>query len=761
MEKSIKIIFEELYEIDPAFREREEELIKTIEKLVASKPDVKMDEDFKQTLKTKLLEEMQKKKKRPILFRFIPAFSAAAVFLIAIVVGINFIGDSPGNMSTEFAIRQDQKGTKNEVVTKTMEEKSESKDKSGKGEEDTVFLYKDKMSEAAPEPQAPPASPENNDPAVTFPDESLDYGSYRYEDKPQPVTIQTFQRGNSETAKDDFSEHRVFKEKSTEDDYLMQLNIAAASEGSGAKIRLDPQSYSGESGDSELLVNEVPAAPPIAGLALEPESKKPLTSTDSPVPAEETYNTEEYERIYENPFLDALTNPLSTFSIDVDTASFANVRRFINSGTKPYADAVRIEELINYFTYDYPEPAGDAPFSFTTEIARAPWNEDNRLVHVGLKGRSVTFEEQKNHNLVFLLDVSGSMNSDHKLPLLKKAFTMLVDELSADDRVAIVVYAGAAGLVLESTPGNRKGEILDALNNLNAGGSTAGGAGIQLAYKTALDYFKSGGNNRIILATDGDFNVGASSDSELDRMIEEKRKSGVFLTVLGFGSGNYKDSKMESLADKGNGNYAYIDSIMEAQKVLVHEIGGTLTAIAKDVKIQIEFNPAKVKSYRLIGYENRVMRAEDFADDTKDAGELGSGHTVTALYEIVPADGQSSGEPLKYQSSAVTEEAALSNDVMTLKFRYKQPEGDTSQLIEVPVQADGWEASYTGTSANFRFSAAVAAWGMLLRDSQYKGNFSFNRILDLAGGALGDDLYGYRRAFLDLVEKSRSLYNRQ
>ena len=466
-------------------------------------------------------------------------------------------------------------------------------------------------------------------------------------------------------------------------------------------------------------------------------------------------DNETYNRIVENAFKKAQDHPLSTFSIDVDAASYSNIRRIIREGRTPSKDAVRIEEMINYFVYDYPEPSGNRPFSITTEVGTAPWNPAHQLVHVGLQGRRMQRDEQPANNLVFLLDVSGSMNAPDKLPLLKQAFSMLVGQLTERDRVAITVYAGAAGLVLPSTPGDQKETILDALNRLQAGGSTAGAAGIRLAYQMAQENFIDGGNNRVILATDGDFNVGTSSDAELVRMIEEKRDSGTFLTVIGFGTGNLKDAKMEQIADHGNGNYYYIDNELEARKVLVTDLRGTLFTIAKDVKIQIEFNPALVASYRLIGYENRLLADEDFDDDTKDAGELGAGHTVTALYEIIPigattdADVRDRGE-LKYQNSGLTQAAVASGELMTLKLRYKAPDGDTSRLIERAVMNPSRSERATGN--NFYFSAAVAEFGMILRDSQHKSTATLDQVLALARDAQGDDAYGYRAEFIRLVE---------
>ena len=477
--------------------------------------------------------------------------------------------------------------------------------------------------------------------------------------------------------------------------------------------------------------------------------------------AEPEWNTEEYDGITENIFHDALRNPLSTFSIDVDAASYSNVRRFINNGQRPPIDAVRIEEMINYFDYDYDQPKGEDPFSIYTEIAAAPWNTKHKLVHIGLQGRKIPTDNLPPSNLVFLIDVSGSMSDPNKLPLLKASFKMLVEQLRAQDKVAIVVYAGAAGLVLEPTSGAEKKKIIEALDNLEAGGSTAGGAGINLAYAVAKQNLKVGGNNRVILATDGDFNIGESSNGSMERLIEEKRNDGIFLTVLGYGMGNYKDSKMETLADKGNGNYAYIDNILEAQKVLVNEFGGTLFTIAKDVKLQIEFNPAKVKAYRLIGYENRMLKNEDFNNDKKDAGELGSGHTVTALYEIIPVGVDSEffkTDELKYQTSKIDPSAFKSKELMTVKFRYKKPVEDVSKLIVHSLLDEN--ISGDRTSENFRWSAAVAGFGMILRESEFVKGYSMDQVLELAQSARGIDKEGYRIEFINMVKSQGLLAKR-
>lgn len=471
------------------------------------------------------------------------------------------------------------------------------------------------------------------------------------------------------------------------------------------------------------------------------------------------FNTEGYGHIVENTFKVPQTDPLSTFSIDVDEASYSNVRRFLENGTVPPAGAVRIEEMINYFDYDYPQPASNQPFEVITEMGDCPWNTNHKLVHIGLQGKTIPVDNLPASNMVFLVDVSGSMEDPKKLPLVQDAMKMLTDQLREKDRVAIVVYAGNAGLVLPSTSGANKTTIKEAIDNLEAGGSTAGGEGIQLAYKVAKDHFIKNGNNRIILATDGDFNVGASSDDELVRMIENERKSGVFLSILGFGTGNYQDNKMQQLADKGNGNHSYIDQISEARKVLISEFGSTLFTIAKDVKIQVEFNPAKVQGYRLVGYENRLLAAEDFNDDTKDAGELGSGHTVTALYEIIPAGIADTFirkvDNLKYQQVKSLKVFDASDEIMTIKLRYKEPDGETSQLISRTVR--DLPAFQQHTSDNFRFSAAVAEFGLLLRNSAYKQNGDYNQVIKLASSATGSDKNGYRRDFIKLVNTATSI----
>lgn len=468
-------------------------------------------------------------------------------------------------------------------------------------------------------------------------------------------------------------------------------------------------------------------------------------------------NRESYAEIEENGFQSPWKNPYSTFSIDIDAAAYSNMRRFINNGSLPPKDAVKLEEMINYFDYDYEGPKGKHPFAVSHEVSQAPWNNKHQLVHIGIQSEKMEVRDLPPSNLVFLLDVSGSMSSPDRLPLLKKSLRLLVDKMRDEDRVAIVVYAGAAGEVLPSTSGKDKDKILAALDKLSAGGSTAGGAGIQLAYKIAQRNFLEDGNNRIILATDGDFNVGASSDKAMEELIEEKRKSGVFLTVLGFGRGNYMDSKMEILADKGNGNHAYIDNLLEAKKVLVNEFGGTLFTIAKDVKLQVEFNPATVQAYRLIGYENRKLNDEDFNNDKKDAGELGAGHSVTALYEVIPVGVESNFkllDDLKYQQTVQMKLSGNTSDLMTVKLRYKKPDEDTSIYLDTVIKNKS--VTLNRTSENFRWSAAVAGFGMLLRGTDYAA-LDYDEVIEMAKNAKGADEFGYRAEMIKLAEMAQLL----
>jgi Ca-activated chloride channel family protein len=491
-----------------------------------------------------------------------------------------------------------------------------------------------------------------------------------------------------------------------------------------------------------------------------PVTDEVTTGTDPDKKGDTTnFNTEEYGKIIENPFLVAKENPLSTFSIDVDNASYSNVRRYLKEMNQlPPNGAVRLEEMINYFDYTYPQPKGEHPFSITTEIAVAPWNKDHQLIHIGLQGKSLNYEDLKPCNLVFLVDCSGSMSDENKLPLLKKSLKLLLAQLGDQDKISIVAYAGAAGLILPATRATEKDKILKALDKLESGGSTAGGAGIELAYKVAKENLIVGGNNRVILATDGDFNVGVSSTDQLVKLIEEKRKDDIYITLCGFGMGNYKDGRMEQIAQYGNGNYFYIDNIREAEKVFVREMRANMFTIAKDVKIQIEFNPNLVKAYRLIGYENRLLKKEDFDDDTKDAGELGAGHNVTAIYEIIPVGSASkqtlkSAPDLKYQNTSVGNNQT---DLMTVKFRYKPIKSDKSVLLE-EILKKGAVPAAESSSENFRFSAAVAGFGMLLRDSEFKGAANFDQIVQLAQGAMGSDANGDRAEFVQLVRIAQGL----
>ncbi|WP_415908635.1 YfbK domain-containing protein [Oleiharenicola sp. Vm1] len=546
---------------------------------------------------------------------------------------------------------------------------------------------------------------------------------------------------------------------------LEQFKVAPAPAGAAAPAPRFEQSY-GYSVTNPTLAARAPRTRNVLAQTANPSAS--LSAVN--LPQTEPANTEGYAQASENPFLTVAQNPLSTFSVDVDTASYANVRRFLRNKHLPPPAAVRIEELVNYFPYRYAPPSGGAPFAAHMEVASAPWAPEHRLVRIGLKGREVSDAARPRANLVFLLDVSGSMNEPNKLPLVQQSLRLLVDKLRADDRVAIVVYAGASGLALPSTPGREKAKILSAIDALRAEGSTNGAAGIQLAYDIAKANFVSGGVNRVVLATDGDFNVGVSSEGELSRLIQEKAKSGVFLSVLGFGMGNYKDSTLEKLADQGNGNYAYIDSLAEAKKTLVEQAGGTLVTIAKDVKLQVEFNPAVAQAYRLIGYENRMLRKEDFNNDKIDAGEIGAGHTVTALYEVIPVGvplpEASSVDALKYQKTAATggqsTEAGArkavvgaSDELLTLKVRYKEPTGDVSSKLEFPLRDTG--KAFADASADFKFAAAVASFGMALKNSPFRGEVKLPEIAQWAREGTTDDAGGYRAEFVELVNEASTL----
>jgi Ca-activated chloride channel family protein len=524
--------------------------------------------------------------------------------------------------------------------------------------------------------------------------------------------------------------------------------------GTATKINKKNKVYASESVKANYITSTPNFTnPKIAGIQVKTDAKGIKISGNRT----DIINDEDYGSFIENPFESPKTAPLSTFSIDVDNASYTNVRRFINNGQVVPKDAVRVEEMVNFFKYNYPQPLRENPFSINTEYSDCPWNSNNKLVRIGLQGKIIETDNLPASNMVFLIDVSGSMSDINKLPLLKESLKILVKQLRDDDKISMVVYAGAAGLVLPPTSGKDKKTIIDALDKLESGGSTAGGAGIELAYKVAQENFIKGGNNRVILATDGDFNVGSSSNTDMQTLIEEKRKSGVFLTCLGYGMGNYKDSKMEILADKGNGNYAYIDNIQEANRFLGKEFKGSMFAIAKDVKIQIEFNPKHVQAYRLIGYENRKLRDEDFTNDAIDAGELGSGHTVTALYEIIPRGVKSDlyNEPtdLKYSVMAEPSSKNYSEELATIKFRYKKPDGDKS--IEIGAIIANKVTELQSASEDFKFCASVAWFGLKLRDSKLVVNKSNDALLELANQGLTNDFEGYRAEFIRLIENVR------
>jgi len=471
-------------------------------------------------------------------------------------------------------------------------------------------------------------------------------------------------------------------------------------------------------------------------------------------------DTERYQNLDDNPVHLAAEHPVSTFSIDVDTGAYANVRRFLNAGQLPPEDAVRVEEMINYFDYAYTTPASrETPFKVSTEVARAPWNSEHLLMRIGIKGYEVAASQRPAANLVFLIDVSGSMQSPDKLPLLKNAFKLLTNQLSKNDRVSMVVYAGSTGVVLEPTPGNDKQKIIGAIERLEAGGSTNGAAGIKQAYELARSAFIQGGINRVVLATDGDFNVGIVNFESLVDMAERERASGVAITTLGFGTGNYNEQLMERLADAGNGNYAYVDTLAEARKVLVTELSSTLFTIAKDVKIQVEFNPSQVAEYRLIGYENRRLAREDFNNDKVDAGDIGAGHRVTAIYEIVPVGGKPQVDPLRYGNNEA-KPTTRNDELANVRVRYKKPDADASALLEYPVNKSS-VIDPGKTSADFRFAASVAAFGQLLKGGKYLGDFRSDDIVALANGSLAEDAEGYRREFVSLVKLADSLAPKQ
>ncbi len=669
----IKKILEDLYRLDPALRSEEVELKKIIKKFAEQKPEAEYDEDFKERLRSELLKRLAEKKKEDK--------TRAGFFIIHRKAVVSAAGIAAAVIvALSFAVRP---GFLADVMNPDRMTASE---------------------QAYEEP---------------YRDESVDLFAKTDEKAVSPgkeahneALSQTVPAENKKSEKPQAPPDSVIVSASERRDAAPSVSAAAPVMPEADDLFFDVASSAKMEYDSEEL-------------------EMPLNDE-----TEGVFGGEEYKPITENDFIRTFDEPLSTFSIDVDTASYSNTRRFINSGFLPDPDAVRIEELINYFDYDYPQPSDNTPFSFTTELSVCPWNREHRLLHIGLQGYNVSREELPRTNIVFLIDSSGSMQDENKLPLLKDSLSLLIDNLRQEDRVSIVAYAGSAGLVLPPTAGTRKAEILGALDKLEAGGSTAGGEGIDLAYKTAARNLFPDGNNRVILATDGDFNVGQSSEEELKNMIEERRDQGIFLTVLGLGMGNYKDARMEALADNGNGNYAYIDTLNEANKVLVTELSSTLLTIAKDVKIQIDFNSDAVDSYRLVGYENRVMASEDFDDDKKDAGEIGAGHSITVLYEIIPATNDSS-------------------DLADIKFRYKRPDEEQSILVKTIIE--NRPEPLSEASNNFLFSSAVAEWGMILRGSEYIPEADIDDVIIRAAGAKGDDRYGYREEFIELLNRTKEL----
>ncbi|MBI9102647.1 MAG: VWA domain-containing protein [Spirochaetales bacterium] len=793
---NINEILSDLYLVDPSLREMEAELKEIINKLAGSRPESEPDKNFKERLKQEILNKIEtdknlaagkapgagsttntagqavpgeSKSKKLLPFRRVSLFRGAgitAAAALAVVLGLQF-----------FNVQEDGVYLKNEgapivsssdtdiTFAKKPDQAYQTEEPLLDSEEGDLPADREKPIEAA---TATTAVTLERDAAPA--EEQKDTINTR----PEPVVEQTkVEAAAPPTSSADVSSvaESPAEPSSTTTGPVMSL----------MKNLFGGRTKAAESAPAPTIMMQRAEAP-LSGIVAYDDAgsgyaEEYLMEEDEMAfdgmfePAEE-FNTEEYARIRENEFIQVMDEPISTFSIDVDTASYANVRRFLNEGRLPTSDAVRIEELINYFSYDYPQPEGDAPFSFTTETARSPWNGENLILQIGLQGYDVAKEDMPPSNMVFLLDVSGSMSDANKLPLLKESMALLIDTLGRKDRISIVAYAGAAGLVLPPTNGSSRQKILSAMDRLEAGGSTAGGEGIELAYAVAEENFIEGGNNRIIIATDGDFNVGQSSQGELTRLIEKEREKGIFLTVLGLGMGNYKDNRMESIADSGNGNYAYIDTINEARKVLVNEMESTLLTIAKDVKIQIEFNPAVVESYRLIGYENRLLANRDFNDDTKDAGEIGAGHTVTALYEIIPAPGvtgsavsetEAGQTELRYQETTVRDSASsdFAGELGFIKFRYKAPDSDTSTLITSPV---GYRFNDFGqASENLRFAASVAEWGMLLRGSSYLPEedpaIPLSRLISVVKKTLGEDEFGYRAEFLTLLHRTKSLMN--
>ncbi len=777
MKTDIERILDELYEIDPSLRGRAGELERAAGELLSAKPHAKPDELFERDLRSRLLAAFPERSgaagaasaRRPARrtarvggagrggfrrFAASPAFriatsalAACLVLALSIRLGPNLLG--PGKEPIPL-------GDSDIGAVSILQ------DRQAVAEADAPAAAKPKAGAAAAADATAAAGPSTA--AAKSPSPAASAAAAP--NPPSPAQKANAKRdglarepGAGEAGPAVAAKAKAAVELESRSEAQRSYDYIAP-----AAVPMPKQA---PSRSKEAVAGGAPAEERWEGYGFAPEGPAGIEGETAPAykdlralrSADPDFNTEGYDPIVETSFAKAALEPLSTFSIDVDTASYANVRRYIEGGSLPPQDAVRIEELINYFSYDYPDPEAGEPFAFRPELAWCPWDPEHLLLRVALQAKRIPAEELPPSNLVFLIDVSGSMEDENKLPLVKESLKLLARGMRPQDRIAIAVYSGAAGLVLPSTPGNETRKIEAALNKLQAGGSTAGGEGIELAYEVAKGSFLKQGNNRVVIATDGDFNVGASSDGELVRLIEKKRAEGIFLTVLGFGMGNYKDSKMQKLADSGNGNYAYVDSLSEAEKVLSRQMAGTLYAVAKDVKVQIEFNPALVGEYRLVGYEKRALAARDFADDTKDAGELGAGSSVTALYEIIPAEGGAAARTdLKYQSSAPSA-AASSGELMTIKFRYKKPAQDTSILKEQPVSLE--PSAFAKASVDFRFAATVAEWGLLLRDSKYKGRASWKDVVAQAAASRGTDEEGYRSEFLKLARLSETLAKKE
>jgi len=783
MKNGIESILNELYEIDPSLRGREEELKRAAEELLSSRPEAALDESFEKDLRSRLLSSFPERKAAAKsgaaatrtaeatraaeggrsgrgsfrTFAASPAFRIATGALAACLVLALSIRLGPSLRSPEaepLALGESDTGAVS--ILQDRQAGAEADAARDASAQDSAAIAepkaaKPKAADKAKNPGVPAQKPGAAGPgesasasAVPAPQSGAVDAERKVPTSPASAAGELESRSEAALSYDAPLPAQAPQASKA----LTRSKDAVASGAAAGKLAEKRDA------DAFMLYSDETAFEPEGPEGMEGQASPAYKDMQAVQLANRDFNTEGYDPIVESSFAKAIEEPLSTFSIDVDTASYANVRRYIEGGSLPPMDAVRIEELINYFSYDYPEPEAGEPFAFHPELAYCPWNPDHLLLRVALQSKRIPAEELPPSNLVFLIDVSGSMEDENKLPLVKESLKMLARGMRPQDRIAVAVYAGAAGLVLPSTPGIETRKIEAALNKLEAGGSTAGGEGIELAYEVAKKSFMKQGNNRVIIATDGDFNVGASSDGELVRLIEKKRAEGIFLTVLGFGMGNYKDSKMQKLADSGNGNYAYVDSLSEAEKVLSRQMAGTLYAVAKDVKVQIEFNPALVGEYRLIGYEKRALAARDFADDTKDAGELGAGSSVTALYEIIPATGASARSELKYQSAAPSA-ASSSGELMTIKFRYKKPTQDTSILREKPVTLE--PLAFAKASADFRFATTVAEWGLLLRDSKYKGQARWKDVVSQAAASRGRDEEGYRSEFLKLARLSETL----